>query len=151
MPFRKLFPVIAGVLGLICLPVCASTSVIAAVNRAVATTQTLPPARIQSTLADYQRWLDQLAERNAVAGLATAVVVNDKVVFERTVGYADAATQQPVTADTVFRLASLSKAFAILRSLSAGTNSQERGCVISRASSGEAHSSCIRTPARRAG
>ncbi|OOG66297.1 serine hydrolase [Rhodanobacter sp. B04] len=112
MPFRKLFPVIAGVLGLICLPVCASTSVIAPVNRAVATTQTLPPARIQSTLADYQRWLDQLAERNAVAGLATAVVVNDKVVFERTVGYADAATQQPVTADTVFRLASLSKAFA---------------------------------------
>ncbi|MGH8156517.1 MAG: serine hydrolase domain-containing protein [Rhodanobacter sp.] len=76
------------------------------------TTETLPAARVQSTLADYQRWLDRLAERNAVAGLATAVVIDDKVVFERTVGYADAATQQPVTPDTVFRLASLSKAFA---------------------------------------
>jgi len=74
--------------------------------------QGLPPARVTQTLADYQRWLDRLNERNDVAGLATAVVIDDKVVFERTVGYADAATQQPITADTVFRLASLSKAFA---------------------------------------
>ncbi|OOG37389.1 serine hydrolase domain-containing protein [Rhodanobacter sp. C05] len=112
MPFRKLFPVIAGVFGLTCLPVCAGTAAPVPVYRVVVTAQTLPPERIQSTLADYQHWLDQLAERNAVAGLATAVVVNDKVVFEHTLGYADAATQQPVTADTVFRLASLSKAFA---------------------------------------
>jgi beta-lactamase class C len=40
------------------------------------------------------------------------VVIDDKVVFERTVGYADASTQEAVTPDTVFRLASLSKAFA---------------------------------------
>jgi len=40
------------------------------------------------------------------------VVVGDKVVFEGTVGYADAATREPVTPTTVFRLASLSKAFA---------------------------------------
>lgn len=75
-------------------------------------TQELPPARVQKTLRDYQQWLNTLAERHAVAGLATAVVVNDKVVFERTLGYADAATKAPVTPNTVFRLASLSKAFA---------------------------------------
>ena len=40
------------------------------------------------------------------------MVVDDKVVFEGTVGYADAATREPVTPTTVFRLASLSKAFA---------------------------------------
>lgn len=74
--------------------------------------QALPPERIRDTLANYQRWLDRLAERHAVAGLATAVVIDDKVAFERSVGYADASTQTPITPDTVFRLASLSKAFA---------------------------------------
>ena len=114
MQFQKLFLLIAGALGLVCPQVFASTSSISsrpAVSAAVAT-QALPPARVASTLADYQRWLDQLAERHAVAGLATAVVIDDKVVYEHTVGYADTITQQPVTPDTVFRLASLSKAFA---------------------------------------
>ncbi|WP_460878333.1 serine hydrolase domain-containing protein [Rhodanobacter koreensis] len=115
MQFRKFFLLIATALGLTCVPLCAST--VGAVPQAIpvhahAATETLPTARVQNTLADYQRWLDRLAERNAVAGLATAVVINDKVVFERTVGYADAATKEPVTPDTVFRLASLSKAFA---------------------------------------
>ena len=76
------------------------------------TSSTLPPARVKATLDNYKRALDKVAERNAVAGLATAVVINDKVAFEYTVGYADAVSKQPVTPDTVFRLASLSKAFA---------------------------------------
>lgn len=40
------------------------------------------------------------------------MVIDDKGVFERSLGYADAATSTPVTPTTVFRLASLSKAFA---------------------------------------
>jgi beta-lactamase class C len=116
MQFRKLFLLIAGALGLTCPPVFAdvsSTSRQPATSPTAATaTQVLPPERIASTLADYQRWLDRLAERQAVAGLVTAVVIDNKVVYEHTLGYADAATQQPVTPDTVFRLASLSKAFA---------------------------------------
>ena len=105
---------LVGMLGLVCTPVRASptTTPPPASARATETSQTLPPARVQSTLADYQRWLDRLAERDAVAGLATAVVVDNKVVYEHTVGFADVATKQPVTPDTVFRLASLSKAFA---------------------------------------
>ena len=114
MQFRKIFLLIAGALGLVCVPVRADTTGTApqAPARVPAATQALPPARVQSTLADYQHWLDRLVERKAIAGLATAVVLDNKVVFERTVGYADVATRQPVTADTVFRLASLSKAFA---------------------------------------
>ena len=116
MQLRKLFLLIAGALGLACRPVFAdapSTSRQPAASAPGATTtQALPPERVASTLADYQRWLDRLAERQAVAGLVTAVVVNNKVVYEGTLGYTDATTQQPVTADTVFRLASLSKAFA---------------------------------------
>ncbi|MFK2878799.1 beta-lactamase family protein [Rhodanobacter hydrolyticus] len=72
----------------------------------------LPQARVQATLMDYQRWLDELDARHGAAGLATAVVIDDKVVFEHTQGYANAAARTPVTAITVFRLASLSKAFA---------------------------------------
>jgi beta-lactamase class C len=114
MQFHKFFLLIAGALGLTCMPVCASSADATpqAPASVYSTTQALPSARVQSTLADYQHWLDRLAERNAVAGLATAVVIDNKVVFERTVGYANAATGEAVTPDTVFRLASLSKAFA---------------------------------------
>jgi beta-lactamase class C len=75
-------------------------------------TSSIPPERVKAALDDYAHWLDVVAQRNEVAGLATAVVVDNKVAFEREIGYADANTQEPVTADTVFRLASLSKAFA---------------------------------------
>ncbi|MGH8154198.1 MAG: serine hydrolase domain-containing protein [Rhodanobacteraceae bacterium] len=72
----------------------------------------LPPARVDAALKDYEHWLDQLAAENRTAGLATAVVIDGKVRYERTIGYADANTGAKVEPDTVFRLASLSKAFA---------------------------------------
>ncbi|MGH8191314.1 MAG: serine hydrolase domain-containing protein [Rhodanobacteraceae bacterium] len=72
----------------------------------------LPAARVDAALRDYNHWLDQLATENRTAGLATAVVIDGRVRYERTMGYADANTGAPVTPDTVFRLASLSKAFA---------------------------------------
>lgn len=74
--------------------------------------QTLPDQRIDDAVHAYDRWLDQVAERNDVAGLATAVVVGRHVRFERTLGYANAHTGEHIEPDTVFRLASLSKAFA---------------------------------------
>src|SRR5487761_2415640 len=73
---------------------------------------TLPAARVNSAIADYNRWLDEIAAKNDVAGLATAIVVDGKVRYQRTLGYADSATGARVTPATVFRLASLSKAFA---------------------------------------
>ena len=114
MQFRRLFLLIGAGLGLAC-PVAIAAAPPPARRAApapAASATGLSPARIKSTLADYQRWLDQLAERHAVAGLATAVVIDGKVAYEHTLGYADAATKEPVTPDTVFRLASLSKAFA---------------------------------------
>jgi len=61
---------------------------------------------------DFGRWLDALEQSGQVSGLAAAVVSKDQVLLQRGVGYADAQRNQPVTTDTVFRLASLSKAFA---------------------------------------
>jgi beta-lactamase class C len=114
MHLRSFFPPLAAALALACAPVQTTSAAAATPPATVAqnATAVLPPARVQATLAAYRRWLDTLAERNDVAGLATAMVINDKVVFEHTIGYADVATRQPVEPDTVFRLASLSKAFA---------------------------------------
>jgi beta-lactamase class C len=67
---------------------------------------------IAPVTADFARWVDQLEQGGKVAGLAVAVVKDDKVLYERGIGLADWNTREPVTATTVFRLASLSKAFA---------------------------------------
>ena len=114
MQFRNIFLPMAAAIALACVPVRGTSAATAKPSAAAAASESgrLSPARLQATLADYSRWLDIVTERNDVAGLATAVVVNDKVVFERVIGYADVASQQPVVPDTVFRLASLSKAFA---------------------------------------
>lgn len=113
MPFRKFFLMVAGVCGLACAPVGACLATPAnPPPSVVSVTTSLPHARIKKSLADYKRWLNLVEQRDAVAGLATAVVIDDKVVFEGTIGYADAASKEPVVPTTVFRLASLSKAFA---------------------------------------
>src|SRR4051812_6023549 len=60
----------------------------------------------------FDHWLDGLEASGDVSGLAVAIVKDDKVLLERGIGYADWATHEPVSANTAFRLASLSKAFA---------------------------------------
>ncbi|MET0225000.1 MAG: serine hydrolase domain-containing protein [Dokdonella sp.] len=61
---------------------------------------------------EFDRWLDGVEASNDVSGLAAAIIKDDKVLLERGVGFANAATHERVSSDTVFRLASLSKAFA---------------------------------------
>jgi beta-lactamase class C len=64
------------------------------------------------TVHDFNALLDQVAGSGRVAGLAVAVVKDKEVLLQRGIGYADMSSGAPVTPDTVFRLASLSKAFA---------------------------------------
>jgi beta-lactamase class C len=73
--------------------------------------QVIAGAEVQA-VKEMNAWLDGLEGTNLVSGLAVAVVKDDKVLLQRGIGYADAAAQTPITTDTVFRLASLSKAFA---------------------------------------
>lgn len=72
-----------------------------------------PTPREQAALA---RQIEALAQRVVseakVSGLAIALVQDDAIVLERGFGLVDTARQEAVTADTVFRIASLSKAFA---------------------------------------
>ena len=61
---------------------------------------------------EFDRWLDGVEATGDIAGLAATIVKDDQVLLERGIGYANWSTQEPVGTDTVFRLASLSKAFA---------------------------------------
>jgi beta-lactamase class C len=69
--------------------------------------------RDQEALA---KQIDQLAARIVaeakISGLAVALVQDDRILLEKGYGLADTGTRAKVDADTVFRIASLSKAFA---------------------------------------
>jgi len=70
------------------------------------------PRDANAVATEFAGWLDAVAQSGQVSGLAAAIVKGDEVLLQRGVGYADASEGLPVTTDTVFRLASLSKAFA---------------------------------------
>ncbi len=70
------------------------------------------PDDVKAVARDFDGWLDTVAQSGQVSGLAAAIVSGDKILLQRGIGYADAAQGKPVTPDSVFRLASLSKAFA---------------------------------------
>jgi CubicO group peptidase (beta-lactamase class C family) len=57
-----------------------------------------------------ERLCEDQIEKGAVPGLAIAVVFQDHVVYAAGFGVRDVNTREPVNADTVFQLASLSKA-----------------------------------------
>jgi beta-lactamase class C len=66
----------------------------------------------KAVAADFDTWLDEVAASNQVSGLAAAIVSDKTILLQRGIGWADASRNKPVTPDSVFRLASLSKAFA---------------------------------------
>ena len=74
------------------------------------------PGVPQSSFADDARAIDavaqQIVDRSHIPGMAMAIVQNGKVLVLKGYGVTDARGNEPVTTDTVFRLASLSKGFA---------------------------------------
>lgn len=56
----------------------------------------------------------QQAERRHMPGVAYGVIVDGELIFTNSFGVRDVATQAPVDADTVFRIASMTKSFAAL-------------------------------------
>lgn len=63
-------------------------------------------------VARFEALADQLVQGQRVPGLAVAIVQNGRILSARGYGVTDVVRPQPVDAHTVFRLASLSKAFA---------------------------------------
>ncbi|MEG1680192.1 MAG: serine hydrolase domain-containing protein, partial [Stenotrophomonas sp.] len=77
----------------------------------------LRPDQVQPLPADFnvaaiESLAEQLTYGNRVPGMAMAIVQNGRVLSARGYGVTDISNPQEVDAHTVFRLASLSKAFA---------------------------------------
>jgi CubicO group peptidase (beta-lactamase class C family) len=78
---------------------------------------------LRARAAELPECIETWMEQTDVPGLSVAVVDSDQIVWAAGFGVAHAATQAPVTADTVFQAASLSKsavAYAALRLADAG-------------------------------
>jgi CubicO group peptidase (beta-lactamase class C family) len=56
-------------------------------------------------------YLEQYMKDWQVPGLAVVVIKNDKIVLQKTLGYADLATGRPVTNQTIFSIGSCTKQF----------------------------------------
>ncbi len=65
--------------------------------------------QVNHAVRETQKLCENQIEQGAVPGLAMAVVFQDQVVYAAGFGVRDVDTQEPVNADTVFQLASLSK------------------------------------------
>lgn len=66
----------------------------------------------RNTIVQFERNAEQVVSRSRIPGLAMAIVDRGRVVSVRGYGVTDTRSRQPANADTVYRVASLSKAFA---------------------------------------
>lgn len=68
--------------------------------------------RLETLAGEISVLTDTIANVTGVAGLAVVAVKDDQILLAKGAGVADIRTRTAVDADTVFRIASLSKAFA---------------------------------------
>lgn len=65
--------------------------------------------QVTHALQELEKLAQKQIQENVVPGLAIAVVFQDKTVYAKGFGLRDTNTKQPIDADTVFQLASVSK------------------------------------------
>lgn len=71
-----------------------------------------PGADFTRDALEFERLAGELVAQSGIPGLALTMVQGDRVLVARGYGVVDSRGSEPVTAHTVFRLASLSKGFA---------------------------------------
>lgn len=69
----------------------------------------IPPAQIDAAVAQVDSLVADAMERTGLPGMSVAVVRGDEVVYAKGFGVKEVGKNDPVDADTVFQLASLSK------------------------------------------
>jgi CubicO group peptidase (beta-lactamase class C family) len=77
-----------------------------------------PAAIAQDRLARIDRALQQYVDDNRIAGAVALVLQDGKPVYERAVGWADKEARRRMTTDTIFRIASQTKAITSVAILS---------------------------------
>ncbi len=92
---------------LILLTLC-SLNTTASAQEAPATTA-VTSERLKSALAELEKLADHTLESTGVPGIAITVVHRDEVVFTKGFGVREAGKPEPIDADTVFQVASMSK------------------------------------------
>lgn len=65
-------------------------------------------------LADYAAYIEEIVERDNIAGVAIAVIEGDEIVLVQGFGYRDLENGLPVTADTLFHIGSTNKSFTAM-------------------------------------
>lgn len=63
--------------------------------------------------AKLEKDLKELLEKRRIAGLAATIVKDQKILWSGAYGWADVASKKPITSDTLFQLASVSKTITV--------------------------------------
>jgi CubicO group peptidase (beta-lactamase class C family) len=92
-----------------CALVAAGGGVAAAQSPSATPAVPVSPAQIDAAIAQLDGIAQEQMQETGVPGMAIAVVHGDRVVYARGFGVRKAGTSEPVDADTVFQLASVSK------------------------------------------
>lgn len=71
-----------------------------------------PVRNLNSDAKEFEVLAEQFVRQKKIPGMAMAIVQNGQILSAKGYGVTDVSKPQPIKADTVFRLASLSKAFA---------------------------------------
>src|SRR4051812_1907457 len=69
------------------------------------------------SIPELQTAIEAVLKETGTPGAGIAIVSRDKVEWAAGIGKADVAADKPATADTLFRIGSVSKAFAALAAL----------------------------------
>jgi len=72
---------------------------------------TTGPQNATALIPQFDAYAEQTFNRSGVPGMAVAIVQNDSVIYMRCFGVTNTTTKEPVTPDTRFQLASISKSF----------------------------------------
>src|SRR5690349_18072271 len=85
----------------------------------MALTSTEPPAVTTAAAppidpVDLENWVAELLNRRPAVGMAIGVVRDGRLDFFQAHGLADIASGTPITEDTIFRIASISKTFTAI-------------------------------------
>ena len=76
---------------------------------AVSSPSTVTPEKVKAAVVELEKLAKSSLQKTGVPGTAMAVVYKDQVVYADGFGFREAGKTDPVTADTVFQLASISK------------------------------------------
>jgi CubicO group peptidase (beta-lactamase class C family) len=81
---------------------------------AAPTTAASQPAALSAAFPAIDRLVNEFTDREHIPGAAWGIIVDGKLVHVGTTGVRELARKTPVTADTVFRIASMTKSFTAM-------------------------------------